>query len=141
MTPTFEWAGASEWRHRRLRVCELSMSNENPPVIPVSIGDLYAPRSRSGLLVCSGSALASAMASFRVRGWPRKCKAAAIAEIGPTLVDAWPPTVSGCNPTTASSFTGFCTSAILPFACVLGTAYTSMPDLRARHITHLQYLL
>ena len=86
--PAHATAGAGGWRHLRLRAFELSISSEKPPVMPASIGDRYSPRSRSGLLVGSGSALASAAALLRVRGWARKCKAASIAEIGLTLVDA-----------------------------------------------------
>ena len=50
--------------HGRLRVFELSMSTENPPVMPASIGDLYTPRSRSVLPIRLDT-LASTAAFFR----------------------------------------------------------------------------
>jgi hypothetical protein len=115
------------------------MSSEKPPVVPASIGDLYTPRSRSGLSVRPVTLLASTAAFFR--GWTRKCKAAAMAEIAPDLVETWPPAVSVCNPTTASSFTVFSTSTHLPHSCGLNSTHTSMTHPGTQRITQLQYLL
>jgi hypothetical protein len=131
------WRSQLVGTHRRLRVCELSIRSEKPPVMPASKGDREAPKSRSGLLV--RSTLASAVVLSRVRGWTRKCRAAAIDEIGPDLLDASRPTVSGCNLATASSFIVFSTSARLPFR--LETAHTSMTHLGSRRIAQLQYFL
>ena len=131
-------ADTSVPRHRRLRACGSFISSEKPPVMPASIGDRYA--SRSGLPARSGSALASALALLRVRGWARKCKTAAIAEVGPGLVVACVPAASGCNPTTVSFFSVSCTSTVL-LVCGLNTARRSLTHLVNQRIAQLQYLL
>ena len=88
------------------------ISSEKPPVMPASIVDRDAYGVRSGFLERPVSAFASTFS--RVRGWNRKGKAAAIAEVRRPLVGAWTSMVSACNPATASCLTAFSISAFLP---------------------------
>ena len=87
----------------------LSISSEKPPVMPASIAEREACGVRSGLLGRPVSA--SAPTFSRVRGWTRKCKVAAIAEVRRPLVGAWGSIVSSCKPTTTSGLAVFSISA------------------------------